>query len=309
MKYRPDIDGLRALAVLPVVAFHTGLGLSGGFVGVDIFFVISGFLITSIIFDEAKTNSFSIVGFYERRIRRIIPALFVVIFVTAIAAYALMIPSHLDDFAKSAIASALFFANIWQYLSQGYFTEAAELKPLLHTWSLGIEEQFYIFFPPLFVLLFKHRGAGEAAIWLAAAGSISLMLSAWAVANNPDAAFYLPQYRIWELILGALLALAIAEGWLEKFLRRSVPLSRPLTCWVCFDHLVGCQFWPRNAVSGARRACAMFRCSGVDCQRHLFANANIAHSRPRTLRLRRKNLLFPLSLALASDFSLFLCQR
>ncbi|WP_299842307.1 acyltransferase family protein [uncultured Roseovarius sp.] len=218
MKYRADIDGLRAVAVLPVVAFHTGLGLSGGFVGVDIFFVISGFLITSIIFDEAKSGSFSIVAFYERRVRRIIPALFSVILLTAIAAYAIMIPSHLEDFAQSAIASAFFFANIWQYLSQGYFTEAAELKPLLHTWSLGIEEQFYIFFPPLFVWLFRRAGVGQTVSWLGILGLISFGFSIWAVANNPDAAFYLPQYRIWELVLGAVLAIAITEGWIKQFL-------------------------------------------------------------------------------------------
>ncbi len=238
MRYRADIDGLRAVAVLPVVAFHTNLGLSGGFVGVDIFFVISGFLITSIIFADAKTDNFSIIEFYERRVRRIIPALFAVILATGVFAYALMIPSHLYDFAHSAVASTLFLANVWQYLSQGYFTEAAELKPLLHTWSLGIEEQFYIFFPPLFVLLVRRTGAAVTAACIASLGLISLALSLWALDNDPDAAFYLPQYRIWELALGAVLAIAISEGWLDRLLR--APLAMAALAYVGLALII----WP-----------------------------------------------------------------
>ncbi|MEO3414755.1 acyltransferase family protein [Roseovarius sp. CAU 1744] len=219
MQYRADIDGLRTLAVMPVLVFHSGLGLSGGYVGVDIFFVISGFLITSIIFAEAREGRFTILGFYERRIRRIIPALFTVILVTGTAASFVMIPGHLEDLALSGIASAFFYANFWQYFSQGYFTEAAELKPLLHTWSLGIEEQFYIFFPPLFVLMFTRLGGAKTTLGLWLVVLISLALSVWAVGANPDAAFYLPQYRIWELALGSLLAVALAERSLDRVLQ------------------------------------------------------------------------------------------
>ena len=148
MLYRPEIDGLRAIAVLPVVFFHSGIATYGsGFIGVDIFFVISGFLITSVLISEMEAEEFSLSGFYERRARRILPALFFVILATMPFAIFLMSPVQLEDFSKSAISSVLFASNFYFWLTNSYFSEASELKPLLHTWSLAVEEQYYIFSP------------------------------------------------------------------------------------------------------------------------------------------------------------------
>ena len=158
MKYRPEIDGLRALAVLPVMLFHAGLEtFSGGFIGVDVFFVISGYLITTIILKELKQEKFSIVNFYERRARRIFPALFLVMFFCIPFAWFLLLPSDMIDFSKSLVAVSLFASNILFSYEHGYFDAAAELKPLLHTWSLGVEEQYYVLFP-IFLILFWKLG-------------------------------------------------------------------------------------------------------------------------------------------------------
>jgi len=160
MKYRPEIDGLRAVAVVPVVLFHAGLpGVSGGFVGVDVFFVISGFLITSILLNDIETGRFSLMRFYERRARRILPALFVVILCCLPFAWAWMLPHELVAFGKSIAATALFSSNILFWRETGYFAAASELKPLLHTWSLAVEEQYYLFFPVALALLWRWRQA------------------------------------------------------------------------------------------------------------------------------------------------------
>ena len=150
MHYRREIDGLRALAVVPVIAFHAGIGwFSGGFVGVDVFFVISGYLITSIILAEQAKGQFSLVRFYERRARRILPALLLVVAVCIPVAWVLLLPNDYFDFSESLVAVAAFASNILFNLRSGYFEADAELKPLLHTWSLGVEEQFYLLFPLL----------------------------------------------------------------------------------------------------------------------------------------------------------------
>src|SRR5690606_25113642 len=132
MQYRPDIDGLRAIAVVPVVVYHAGLGLSGGFVGVDIFFAISGYLITSLLLIALKENRFSLIDFYERRARRLFPALFTVISAATVVAPFVLLPEDLKNYGVSVISSVLFVANIWFFAGEGYFTEAAELKPMLH---------------------------------------------------------------------------------------------------------------------------------------------------------------------------------
>src|SRR6056300_1436600 len=148
MKYRAEIDGLRALAVLPVILFHSGFELfSGGFVGVDVFFVISGYLITTIIISEMGEGKFSIVNFYERRARRILPALFFVMAACIPFAGMWLSPIDLKDFGESLVAVSIFSSNILFWLESGYFDTASELKPLLHTWSLAVEEQYYIIFP------------------------------------------------------------------------------------------------------------------------------------------------------------------
>jgi peptidoglycan/LPS O-acetylase OafA/YrhL len=150
MHYRAEIDGLRAVAVLPVIFFHAGFELfSGGFVGVDVFFVISGYLITSIILEEQKKGNFSLTKFYLRRIRRILPALFFVVLCTIPFAWFILLPRDMQDFSQSLIAVATFSSNILFAKESNYFAGLAELKPLLHTWSLAVEEQYYIFFPLL----------------------------------------------------------------------------------------------------------------------------------------------------------------
>jgi peptidoglycan/LPS O-acetylase OafA/YrhL len=208
--YRPDIDGLRAVAVLPVVAFHAGLHLvHGGFVGVDVFFVISGFLITQFTFAEIRNERFSILAFYERRIRRIFPALIAVLFATYCLGLALCLPLELVDFAKSLIAAALSVSNIYFWAGSGYFDGAALTKPLLHTWSLAVEEQFYLFWPVF--LIVSHRFVGRRIVPLTfAVSAVSLALSIVGAFRFPNATFYLPFTRIWELAAGGLLALGAA---------------------------------------------------------------------------------------------------
>jgi peptidoglycan/LPS O-acetylase OafA/YrhL len=153
MGYRPDIDGLRAIAVLAVVLFHAGFSaLGGGFVGVDVFFVISGFLITKLIVDDPR---FSLLAFYQRRARRILPALAVVVLATSVAAYIFFLPEEFLAFSKGVVATTLFSSNILFWQETGYFDAPRDLKPLLHTWSLAVEEQFYFVYPLL--LMFCRR--------------------------------------------------------------------------------------------------------------------------------------------------------
>jgi peptidoglycan/LPS O-acetylase OafA/YrhL len=155
--YRPDIDVLRAVAVLSVLCFHWNVrSFSGGYVGVDVFFVISGFLITKILLKDAAAGRFSFVGFYERRIRRIVPALYAIIATTALAACFFLLPPQFSSFARSVDAVTVFSSNILFWWDAGYFDASAITKPLLHTWSLAVEEQFYLVLPVLVMLL--HRG-------------------------------------------------------------------------------------------------------------------------------------------------------
>ena len=156
MRYRPEIDGLRALAVLPVIFFHAGFdAFRGGFVGVDIFFVISGFLITSILVNDLQKNEFSLTEFYVRRARRILPALFFLMAVCIFLFLLVMLPHQIKYFSKSIIAASLFVSNIQFWLEGGYFEEPGELKPLFHLWSLAIEEQFYLLFPVCLFLIWR----------------------------------------------------------------------------------------------------------------------------------------------------------
>ncbi|MEY4592851.1 MAG: hypothetical protein RIR18_1746 [Pseudomonadota bacterium] len=209
MKYRAEIDGLRALAVMPVILFHAGiLGFGGGFVGVDIFFVISGYLITTIIIDEKIKNEFSLAGFYERRFRRIFPALFLMMAICIPIAWAMMQPRQLQDFAESVGTVAVFLSNQLFLSERGYFDTASEFKPLLHTWSLAIEEQYYILFP-IFVGLVINKGKKLTTIAIAVTCILSFVLSHWLVITKPDAAFFILPSRWWELAVGSLCALHI----------------------------------------------------------------------------------------------------
>lgn len=206
MKYRREIDGLRAIAVVPVVLFHAGFEVfSGGFVGVDVFFVISGYLITNIIIDEMNEGKFCLLDFYERRARRILPALFVVVLCCIPFAWFLLLPSDMRDFSQSLVAVATFSSNILFWRESGYFDTASELKPLLHTWSLAVEEQFYILFP-LILMVAWRLGKRAIVSTLAAAFVISLATAHWGAYNKPDATFYLLHTRAWELLIGSFAA-------------------------------------------------------------------------------------------------------
>lgn len=205
--YRPEIDGLRALAVLPVLAFHAGFdAFGGGFVGVDVFFVISGYLITGILLKELDAGRFSLLSFYERRARRILPALIAVMLVCLPAAALLLLPRDLEDFTQSLVAVASFSSNILFWLESGYFDRTAELKPLLHTWSLAVEEQFYILFPLLLLALWQAPRVRLLAV-LGLAFGVSLGLAEWGARAFPSAAFYLLPTRAWELLLGVFCAI------------------------------------------------------------------------------------------------------
>jgi peptidoglycan/LPS O-acetylase OafA/YrhL len=207
--YRPDIDGLRSVAVLSVVLFHSGVApMSGGYVGVDVFFVISGFLITTIVAREVDDGSFSLRRFYERRIRRIAPALFCVLVVVGVLSYLLLLPSQFRQVPSSIAGAVLFTSNIIFYLQSGYFAPAAETKPLLHTWSLGVEEQYYIFFPLMLMAIVRFAPRLRIpAILLAAL--LSFVLCVLITPKHPSAAFYLLPARAWELFVGSLLAFGL----------------------------------------------------------------------------------------------------
>jgi peptidoglycan/LPS O-acetylase OafA/YrhL len=209
--YRPDIDVLRAIAVLSVLCFHWGISpFSGGFVGVDVFFVISGFLITRLVLNEIHSGQFSFFRFYERRARRILPALYLVIAFTCLAGWFFLLPTSALDLARSIISVILFSSNIFFWLEAGYFDTPAAAKPFLHTWSLSVEEQFYLVFPTLFFLavrrskapnVIKHIVVGLLAICFA-----SFAYNVWQVSAAPSSAFYLSPGRAWEFLLGSLLA-------------------------------------------------------------------------------------------------------
>jgi peptidoglycan/LPS O-acetylase OafA/YrhL len=211
MRYRPEIDGLRAIAVVPVLLFHAGFdSIGGGFAGVDVFFVISGFLITSIIHSEIREGRFSIVSFYERRARRLAPALFFVCVVSTVFAIMWMLPQELNEFGKNLYAVNLFGSNFVFWDQTGYFAPSGELMPLLHTWSLAVEEQFYIVFP-LFLLALRRYPVEKVLKVLAAGCVLSFGATQILARVDPAANFYLLPSRLWELGIGAMLALAGEE--------------------------------------------------------------------------------------------------
>lgn len=209
MKYRLEIDGLRAVAVVPVILFHAGFApFSGGYVGVDVFFVISGYLITTILINDLESGQFSLARFYERRARRILPALFFMMICSLPFAGAWMLPSQLKDFSQALVAVSLFASNILFWRETDYFAPAAEKNPLLHTWSLAVEEQFYIFFPILLWLLWRY-GRGSVFWVIVGLCVISLGASEWGWRNAPAANFYLIVTRAWELGAGAICAFVL----------------------------------------------------------------------------------------------------
>ncbi len=206
--YRRDIDGLRAVAIAAVVAFHAfPRVLPGGFVGVDVFFVISGFLITGILLRGVDDGTFSFAGFYARRIKRIFPALATVLCACLLFGYIALLPAEYEQLGKHAVWGAGFLSNFAFWQETGYFDNAAETKPLLHLWSLGVEEQFYLLWP-LVLLLAARLGRPRAFLVVCAIGALSYAANVALVAEHPDAAFYSPLTRFWELLVGSMLAFA-----------------------------------------------------------------------------------------------------
>lgn len=209
LAYRAELDGLRGIAIASVVAYHLGGRLApGGFVGVDLFFVLSGFLITQLIASDLQLERFSFLGFYERRIRRIVPALLFVCACCTAIALIIFLPGELKDYCSSLLATLISASNLWFFGHSGYFDRAAETHPLLHTWSLGVEEQFYILFPVLLRGLFRLAGKWiGGGIWLLFA--LSLGASIIALPQHPQSTFFLLHTRAWELLTGSIVALGL----------------------------------------------------------------------------------------------------
>ncbi len=229
-KYRPDIDGLRAVAVICVVGYHAFPSVVlGGFIGVDIFFVISGYLISSIILSSLNTGCFSLYEFYVKRVRRIFPALFVVMFASLVWGWFMLFPAEYVMLGKQVAAGSAFIANILFWRESGYFGTSSELKPFLHLWSLGIEEQFYFVWPLILLVSFK-LGRRVTLVTLLLILLASFLLNAAMVTGKPTATFFLPVTRFWELLIGAFLAyISIFNGGVGKvLLARFAPKDRDI---------------------------------------------------------------------------------
>jgi peptidoglycan/LPS O-acetylase OafA/YrhL len=223
--YRPDIDGLRAVAVISVFLYHLeALRVTGGFVGVDIFFVISGYLITSILAAELRTGRFSIAAFYERRIRRIVPALLAMLIATTATAWIFLLPSEMVSYSHSLLAALFSASNFFFYSQAGYFDAPSASKPLLHTWSLAVEEQFYLFFPLLLAFIFRYWRRSLVAI-LGFISLLSLGFCIWATTNHPSFAFFWPFTRAWELQIGSLIALVNLPIFKSRLVREAGTLT------------------------------------------------------------------------------------
>ena len=258
LSYRADIDGLRAVAVVPVVLYHFGvLGFGGGFVGVDVFFVISGYLITGLIYAELRGPGFSVLRFYERRIRRIFPALFAVIAAAMAAGILVLFPRDLLRLAESAAATTAFGSNFDFWQQAGYFDTGAALKPLLHTWSLAVEEQFYVVFPALLYFLHSRRRVTLMGLVIAL-GVASFIASLWAVGRAPTAAFYLAPFRTWELMLGAVLALGEFPAPKSRWLGEAISIAGlAAIAWAVFSFSVATPFPGANALFPCAGAAAL----------------------------------------------------
>jgi peptidoglycan/LPS O-acetylase OafA/YrhL len=204
MQYRREIDGLRAVAILFIMLFHSNLNyLNGGYIGVDIFFVISGYLISSKIINDIKSNQFSIFDFWERRARRILPALFFVLAFSTLIAFFVFFPSDLMNFSASLISVITLTSNIYFSKTTGYFQTTSDLIPLIHTWSLAVEEHFYLFFPILLVLWVK-RNKRLLSFYIIGIFIISYSSCLFFSSNYTEATFFLTPTRIWEFILGVI---------------------------------------------------------------------------------------------------------
>ena len=261
-KYRPEIDWLRALAILPVIIFHAGLGCPGGFVGVDIFFVISGFLITRLIFQEIQDGSFSLAMFWERRLRRIFPALCAMVFATLVAGWFLYLPGDFSLLAKSVAAQAVLASNFFFWQKQGYFSAGLDKNPLLHTWSLAVEEQFYLLFPLFLIFLARLKRFPLRPIIVCCALA-SFALSVAGSYKSPSATFYLLPTRAWELMIGVLLAVMPVKVSSRAWLNQTAALSGlGLTLGPIFYYNSGMRFPGLAALPPCLGAALMIGSSG-----------------------------------------------
>jgi peptidoglycan/LPS O-acetylase OafA/YrhL len=271
MRYRPEIDGLRAVAVLLVVLFHAdGRICSGGYIGVDVFFVISGYLITSIISREIEQGKFSLLRFYERRARRILPAFLVVMVFILSASWYLVLPSAFKAVGRAAASSALSLSNVLFWAEDGYFAAASEEKPLLHTWSLGVEEQFYLLLPCLFLFPALRRKSN----WIiSSCFAVSLIASVLLVRTHPSAAFFLLPARAWELLLGSLVSVVAADRSVSNRVGQVVSISGLVAIlWSAWGYTVGTAFPGENALLPCVGAAAViYGSSGVIVGRFLSA--------------------------------------
>lgn len=229
--YRPDIDGLRCVAVMVVVMYHFGfINFSGGFIGVDVFFVISGYLITANVSAEVRDRRFSLFHFYARRVRRIFPVLFVVILATLAVGYFIFLPSELETAGRSAVWSTFFLANIFFYINTSYFMGSS--FPLLHTWSLAVEEQFYIGLP-LLIMATQRLSRSKTKIIFLLFAIVSLLVSQYYLSYDSGASFYLIESRAWELLIGSLLAYGFFPKLKSTFLLESMSIGGVVLVLAC----------------------------------------------------------------------------
>ena len=296
--YRPEIDALRALAVTSVLLCHFDLGVPGGFVGVDVFFVVSGYLITSLILNDIQAGKFTLANFWERRARRIIPAAVATVAVTGLAGWFLLLPVAFDSLGKSMVSHAFFVANIYFWRSDNYFAAAAGELPLLHTWSLAVEEQFYIFFPLALLVLFASpltRTRKPLFLVLCAASLASLVLSVMALPRYGSATFYLLPTRAWELLLGSIVSIIPAAITPQK---RHV---RELFCGVGLIGIIAPCFLYSNSISFPGIA-ALPPCVGTA----LFIIGTTHHSGMPLPNITRPLILRPVIFIGLISYSLYL---
>ena len=291
--FRPEIEGLRAAAVGAVVLFHSGFGVvSGGFLGVDVFFVISGFLITRNIVYEMEGNEFRLSYFYWRRILRLFPASATTILATLLAGFVLLPPEEVKQLAHSAISAIFAVSNIYFWMHVGYFDTDAHLKPLLHTWSLGVEEQFYLVWAPSLAVglrFIRRRGM----LWLIlAAAAASLMGATIVLDHDPSAAFYLAPFQIFEFAAGIWLALVDPEGPRNRALRTAIFLAGLVA--------VLCSFLLLDGSAPIPGPVALLPCLGTAAVIYAGAEqpAEIVLTNP-AMQIRRANILLSISHALA----------
>ena len=281
MKYRPEIDGLRAVAVLPVIFFHAGFDFfSGGFVGVDIFFVISGYLIATILIEDVERDRFSLLRFYEKRARRILPALVVVLSTIAFISWLVMLPDDFKKVTDQLISNAAFLSNIHYTLTWGYFESWALPPVFLNTWSLAVEEQFYLFFPFL-VFAFRRRPSGFT-LFLLMSFVCSLLWAEFASRLYPVSTYYLLPSRFWEMAAGALVAQAFRFKRSPNVLRKScfsrygdVIAGVALACLVLSYFLIDeSNRYPSlvTAIPVLSTAVFIYFCSERSCSAQLLSN-------------------------------------